>query len=93
VAESKSQSSRKGDPCQIAKLWKPNSTPQADFNMGGAPRPLFLICGAGSKKDINGEASNASLDSFEGLFDFLIDLTILLNDVLKSFLVTFNTLD
>jgi hypothetical protein len=53
VAESKSQSSCKGDPCQIAKLWKPISTPLAHLNMGGSPRPLSLICGKGIMKDTN----------------------------------------
>jgi hypothetical protein len=46
LAESKRQKFMQGGhSCQIAKLWNPISTPLADLNMGGSPRPLCLICG------------------------------------------------
>jgi hypothetical protein len=81
VAESKSQSSCKGDPCQIAKLWNTISTPHSHLNTVDPPRPLFLICGAGSKKDINGKASTMSFNGLTVYLTFWIDYTNLWNTV------------
>jgi hypothetical protein len=68
MAESKRKSSRRPNPCNGAKLWKPISTPYVDLNMGGAPRPLFLICGEGLKKDIKDKSSNVYYNELNAVY-------------------------
>jgi hypothetical protein len=75
MAESKCQSSRKGEPCQSAKLWNGFDTPLAHLNTVGSTRPLFLICGEGLKKDVIVKPSNESYDGIGCSIVQVIDFT------------------